>query len=218
MRVRAKLDMVGSGRSGDAPLSATEIACRAAQALAACGATSRALRAGTPAPGFNLYDADGRAVSLSGALAGGPAIVTFHGGLWLPTCTAELHALETARPELTRHGATLLAISPQTQCHNRTARDEVGASFPLLADPRNRVAAAYGVLVKLPPDLISLYQRCGIDLPALNGDESWALPLPARFVIGPDRTIHYAEVSPDFTRRPDPLDLLPVLQRAMPPA
>jgi peroxiredoxin len=218
VRVRAKLDMVGAARSGDAPLSATEIACRAAQTLTASGATSRALKAGTPAPGFNLYDADGRAVSLSGALADGPAIVTFHGGLWLPTCTMELRALEAARPEFIRHGATLLAISPQTSCHNRTARDEVGASFPLLADPRNRVATAYGVLVKLPPDLIDLYRRSGIDLPDLNGDESWALPLPARFVIAQDRTIHYAEVSPDFTRRPDPLDLLPVLQRAMPPA
>jgi peroxiredoxin len=209
--------MVGTAQSGEPPLSATEIACRAAQALAASGATSRALKAGTPAPGFNLHDADGRAVSLSGALVDGPAVVTFHGGLWLPTCTAELQALEAARPEFERHGAKLLAISPQTPCNNRVARDAVGASFPLLADPRNRVAAAYGVVVKLPPDLISLYQRSGIDLPALNGDESWALPLPARFVIGPDRTIHYAEVSPDFTRRSNPLDLLPVLQRAMPP-
>jgi peroxiredoxin len=125
-------------------------------------------------------------------------------------------SLEAVRPEFTRHGATLLAVSPQTPCHNRTARDEVVASFALLADPRNRVAAAYGVLVKLPPALID--QRSGIDLPALNGDESWALPLPARFVIGPERTIHYAEVGPDFTRRSDPLDLLRVLRRARPPA
>jgi peroxiredoxin len=209
--------MVGSAQSGDPPLSPTEIACRAARALTACGAASRALKAGTPAPGFNLHDADGRAVSLSSALTHGPAIVTFHGGLWLPTCTAELRALEAARPEFIRYGATLLAISPQTPCHNRTARDQVGASFPLLADPRNRVAAASGVLIKLPTDLIGLYQQSGIDLPTLNGDESWALPLPARFVIGLDRIIHYAEVSPDFTRRPNPLDLLPLLRRAMPP-
>jgi peroxiredoxin len=210
--------VVDTTRRGDVPLSAVEIACRVAEALSASGAASRALKAGTLAPGFNLYDADGRAVSLSGALTAGPAVVTFHGGLWCPNGTMGLQALEVALPEYKRLGATLLAISPQTPVHNRRARDEVGASFSLLSDPRNRVAAAFGVLVKLPSTLIDLYQRSGIDLPALNGDKRWALPLPARFVVTPDRTIHYAEVNPDFTRRLDPLELLPVLRRASQPA
>jgi peroxiredoxin len=199
---------------GGTPLSATEIACRAAQALTASGASRGGLKAGALAPGFTLNDCEGRAVSLSVALTAGPAVVTFHGGLWCPTCTADLHALQAALPEYTRLGATLLAISPQTPSHNRAARDEAGISFPMLADPRNRVASAFGVLVKLTSDLIDLYQKSGIDLPTLNGDESWALPLPARFVIASDRTIRYAEVSADFTRRPDPLELLPVLRSA----
>lgn len=202
----------GKATGGDA-LPATEIACRVAKALSASGAASLALKAGAPAPGFSLHDSDGRAVSLNSALAIGPAVVTFHGALWCPSCTADLQAFEAVLPELARHGATLLAISPQTQHHNRSARDKAGVSFPLLADPRNRVAAAYGVLVRLPPDLIDLYKRSGIDLPALNGDESWTLSLPARFVIARDGTIHYAEVGPDFARRSDPLQLLPVLRR-----
>jgi peroxiredoxin len=121
--------------------------------------------------------------------------------------------LEAALPDYAQYGASLLAISPQTQRHNLSARERAGTSFPLLADPRNRIAAAFGVLAKLPPALIQLFKRSGIDLPALNGDKSWTLPLPARFVIAPDRAIHYAEVGPDFTRRPDPLQLLPVLRR-----
>jgi hypothetical protein len=36
--------------------------------------------------------------------------------------------------------------------------------------------------------------------------------MPARFVIAQDGTILYAEVSPDYTRRPDPEELLPALQ------
>ena len=35
--------------------------------------------------------------------------------------------------------------------------------------------------------------------------------MPARFVIGRDGIIRYAEVNPDYTRRPDPSELLPVL-------
>jgi hypothetical protein len=35
------------------------------------------------------------------------------------------------------------------------------------------------------------------DLPAFNGGTSWPLPMPARYVIGEDGTILYAEVNPD---------------------
>ena len=35
--------------------------------------------------------------------------------------------------------------------------------------------------------------------------------MPARYVIGTDGVIAYAEVNPDYTRRPDPEELLPVL-------
>jgi len=48
----------------------------------------------------------------------------------------------------------------------------------------------------------------------VNGDPSWTLPMPARYVIGQDGIILYAEVNPDYTIRPDPEDLLPVLNSA----
>jgi hypothetical protein len=32
-------------------------------------------------------------------------------------------------------------------------------------------------------------------------------------VIGQDRVIRYAEVNPDYTQRPEPADMLPVLRR-----
>ena len=51
-----------------------------------------------------------------------------------------------------------------------------------------------------------------VDLPSFNGDDSWTLPMPARFVIGPDGIIRYAEVNPDYTRRPEPEDVLPAIR------
>ena len=45
----------------------------------------------------------------------------------------------------------------------------------------------------------------------INGEPSWTLPMPARYVIDTDGMIAYAEVSPDHTYRPDPAELLPVL-------
>jgi hypothetical protein len=53
------------------------------------------------------------------------------------------------------------------------------------------------------------------DLPAFNGDPSWTLPMPARFVIAPYGTIVCAEVNPDYTRRPEPEAMLAVLQKVL---
>jgi peroxiredoxin len=49
-------------------------------------------------------------------------------------------------------------------------------------------------------------------LPSFNGDTSWTLPMPGRFVIGQDGIIRYAEVNPNYTHRPEPSDMLPVLR------
>jgi hypothetical protein len=37
--------------------------------------------------------------------------------------------------------------------------------------------------------------------------------MPARYVSGTDGVIEYAEVNPDYTQRPDPEELLPVLRK-----
>jgi len=67
----------------------------------------------------------------------------------------------------------------------------------------------------LPDYLVDLYRNVfKNDLAVVNGDASWTLPMPARFVIGQDGTILYAEVNPDYMRRPDPEELIPVLDRA----
>jgi len=41
------------------------------------------------------------------------------------------------------------------------------------------------------------------DLSRINGDTSWTVPMPERYVIGTDGVVAYAEVNPDYTRRPD---------------
>lgn len=84
-------------------------------------------------------------------------------------------------------------------------------SYPILSDAGNEVAAKFGVRYALPDYLIELYKQLGNDLPTGNGDSSWTLPMPARYVIGQDGVIVYAEVNPDYTQRPEPEDMLAVL-------
>jgi peroxiredoxin len=186
---------------------------RATQSLIDSGQADSALKAGDTAPKFTLEDAEGTTVSSRALLARGPLILTFYRGVWCPYCNYDLQALEEIRPEIEARGASLVAVSPQTPSNSRKAQRDNKLGFPILSDAGAAVAADFGLRFALPDDLIEVYKAFGNDLPKINDDPAWVLPMPARYVIGTDGMIAYAEVNPDYTRRPDPSDLLPVLDR-----
>ncbi|MGJ5096243.1 peroxiredoxin-like family protein [Bradyrhizobium oligotrophicum] len=196
------------------PRSVIETMHRATAELIASGAATRALKAGDRAPVFSLKDPDGQLVSSSDLLAKGPLVVSFYRGVWCPYCNMELQALQAALPKFEKLGASLVAISPQTAANSRKSVRQNELGFPILSDTHNDVAAAFGLRFALPDYLVDLYKSLKNDLPAFNGDPSWTLPMPARYVIAPDGLILYAEVNPDYTRRPEPEDMLPALRRA----
>jgi peroxiredoxin len=77
------------------------------------------------------------------------------------------------------------------------------------------VAQRFGLTFALPDDLRALYLTFPLDLAQFNGDDSWTLPMPGRFVIDRAGIIGYAEVDPDYTTRPEPADTVAAL-RALP--
>ncbi len=141
--------------------------------------------------------------------------MSFYRGVWCPYCNMELQELEAAREGFEAAGARLVAISPQNRVNSRKSLRENALGFPILSDPGNTVAAAFGLRFALPGYLVDLYKSLGNMLPQFNGDDSWTLPMPGRFVIGSDGVITYAEVNPDYTRRPEAADMLPAIQRAV---
>lgn len=195
------------------PAGAHAIMARATAALLASGQAGRAIGVGDVAPAFTLQDQEGRSVRSEDLLARGALVVSFYRGVWCPYCNLELQALNAALAQITAHGATLVAISPQTAVNSRRSVRDNRLEFPVLGDPGNQVAAAYGLRFTLPDELVALYRQLHNELPDFNGDASWTLPMPARYVIGQDGRVRYAEVSPDYTQRPDPDELLPVLAR-----
>lgn len=74
------------------------------------------------------------------------------------------------------------------------------------------MAAAFNLVYPLPEDLRKVYLGFGIDLVKFNGDDSWTLPMPARFVIDREGIIRAAEVSADYMVRADPADTVEVLK------
>lgn len=210
---RLKADFEGGKLSFVPSPEVLDLMHRGTAELIASGQALRARKAGDKAPEFSLDDPDGHAVSSQALLAQGPLVISFYRGVWCPYCNLELQALQAALPEIEARGARLVAISPQTPANSRKSQRDNGLSFPILSDEKSQVAAAYGLRFSLPDYLVELYQGFSANLPAFNDDPAWVLPMPARFVLGTDGIIAYAEVNPDYTQRPDPAELFPVLDR-----
>jgi peroxiredoxin len=218
MALQDRLDALKADfESGRFPLKPTkevlDIMHRATAELIASAQAQRAKKAGDVAPEFTLDDPDGKPVSSRELLAQGPLVLSFYRGVWCPFCNLELQALQSALPEITARGASLAAISPQTAPNSRKSQRDNKLGFPILSDAKSEVANAFGIRFKLQDDLIELYKSFKNDLQAFNEDPAWVLPMPARYVIGTDGVIAYSEVNPDYTQRPDPSELLPVLDR-----
>ena len=99
-----------------------------------------------------------------------------------------------------------MAISPQLPEHNRELIRSRQLTFEVPTDRGNEVASKFGLRFSLPGYLRQLYGTFPLDLEKFNGDASWTLPMPARFVIDPQGIIRSAESDPDYTTRPEPED------------
>ncbi|UGY13273.1 AhpC/TSA family protein [Bradyrhizobium septentrionale] len=219
MSLQAKLDAFKADfEAGKPPYSVprpvVEIMHRATAELIASGAAQRAKRAGDVAPTFSLRDPDGNFVHSADLLQRGPLVLSFYRGVWCPYCNMELQALEAAKPAFDKYGASLVAISPQTAPNSRKSVRQNKLSFPILSDVKGEVSEAFGLRFHLPDYLVALYMQLKNDLPTFNDDPSWTLPMPGRYVIGQNGVILYSEVNPDYTSRPEPEDMIPVLQQA----
>jgi peroxiredoxin len=124
----------------------------------------------------------------------------------------ELVALQHVLSSITDLGASLVAISPQLPQHNRELIRSRGLGFEILSDAGNEVAARFELRFALPDYLKAVYASFPLDIATYNGDSSWTLPMPARFIIDRRGIIRYAQSDPDYTTRPEPEDTLAALR------
>lgn len=184
----------------------------AARELLDSNIAMRSLQVGEMSPDFELPDGTGRPLRLSRLLRSGPVVLTFYRGQWCRWCRRLLEDLEGAASEIRALGAQLVAVSPQTPAWSRATAEDSSLSYAVLSDLENRVAKRFGLVYTLPVVFQWAYARLGVDLPAHNGSRSFELPVPATYVIAPDQRIVHAFVSPDYTRRPNPSEILAALR------
>ena len=105
-------------------------------------------------------------------------------------------------------GAELLVITPELQRYTRALRSKLGLSFDILTDLHQEVAGQFGLVFTLPDYLRELYKSFGSTLDRFNEEPGYRLPMPARYIIDQKGIIRAADVSPDYTVRPEPSETL----------
>lgn len=214
------------------PAEIQAIHAKAVEELKQAGIVERALKAGDPAPEFELPDQNGKLVRSAELVERGPLVVCFIRGRWCPFCVGQMEAMNAIVPELEELGASLVAISPQTVHQSFLMADQHKLEFPLLNDQGNKVARKFSLVYRVPDYQQEVYRRAFTNLPFINGDESWELPIPGTYIVGvksaaestqpsscPDvdsqvaAQVLYAFANPDYTERPEPIDLLTRISR-----
>ena len=177
---------------------------RAVRELFESGIEEKILPVGATAPEFTLKDATGRPIRSADLVALGPLVIKFFRGRWCPYCVTELEAWRDLHERLREAGALLVAISPQTQRQSDFMVGQHTLPFPVLGDPGCTVAEKFGLAYTIPDYHRDYYRSVLVNIPFINGDQSWRLILPATYVLGRDGRVVYAEAHADFRVRPEP--------------
>jgi len=197
----------------EVPEEVKETMFAATQKLQALGISKKALKFGDKAKEFILPNALGKPVSLYQVLDENDfVVVNFYRGEWCPYCNMELNALQNINEELNSLNAKLIAVSPQSPDASLSTMQAHELAFEVLSDSYNKVAKAYGLVFSLAQELRPLYESFGIDIPGLNGEDSYELPMPATYVVNKDKEIIYAFVDEDYTKRAEPQEILEAIK------
>jgi peroxiredoxin len=139
-------------------------------------------------------------------------VINFYRGGWCPFCSLELKAYQNLLPEIKAAGGILVGISPEAPDHSLSTAEKFALEFEVLSDWSNDVAGKYGLVFELEPAIREIYTSFGFELPKINGDDSWTLPIPAVYVVDQDGTVVWADVNANYTERAEPADVLQALK------
>jgi len=99
-----------------------------------------------------------------------------------------------------------VVLTPELERYTRALHKKLNLTFDILTDLHLKAAEQFGLVYVLPDYLRELYRRFGNALGRLHDEPEFRLPMPARYVIDRHGIIRAADVSADYTIRPEPSD------------
>jgi peroxiredoxin len=196
------------------PADIREIMLKATKNLEDASISAKALKKGSVAKNFTLPNALGESVSLDALLEDNEyLVVNFYRGVWCPYCNLELQALQSMAENFAKVGTKIVAISPQTPDASLTTKEKNELTFEVLSDEKNVISKEYGLVFSLAEELRPIYTKFGIDIPTLNEDDSYELPMPATYLINKNKEVLYSFIDEDYTKRCEPQIILDIIAK-----
>ncbi|MDB5432994.1 MAG: alkyl hydroperoxide reductase [Caulobacter sp.] len=160
------------------------------------------IKAGDTVEPFSVTEVGGDEIGLDGLLADGPAVLIFFRFATCPACNIALPYYDRELwPALRALGASLTAISPQVPDRLADIKLRHDFGFNVASDLGNALGRRFGILYSYDQASRRAGLAAGNFIGDVTGTGTWELPMPTAVVIGQDRVVRYADVSPDWLDR-----------------
>jgi peroxiredoxin len=161
------------------------------------------------APDFAAVDQQGNRLHLKELLKKGPVVLVFYRGYWCPHCNKHLKRLEDSLSFISKHGASLVAISPEQKAAVTKTIEKTDVRFPVISDSSLTIMKKYDVAFPVSAQTVEKYKSYGIDFNVINGSENGTnLPVPAVYIIDQTGRIRYRFFDKDYTKRPSVAEII----------
>lgn len=151
---------------------------------------------------FDLLKVEGGRLSLSELVANGPAVLVFFRFAGCPACNIAIpYYQRNLQPALQALGVPLVAVSPQRPERLIEIKHKHQLTLQVATDRDNVLARRFGILYSFDEASRQAALAKGPGIGEITGTGTWELPQPTVVVIGRDRTVHFAAVSPDWLVR-----------------
>lgn len=159
------------------------------------------LKTGDKAPVFIALNHNLKMIDLTNMLKLGKVVIVFYRGAWCPYCNKHISHLQDSLKFILEKGASIIAITPETEPSIEKTILKTKASFNIVHDSSFAIMKQYGVAFKVSEATIKKYKLFGIDLEEANGNKGNILPVPATFIINKDGTIEFIHFDENYKNR-----------------
>jgi peroxiredoxin len=161
-----------------------------------------ALTIGSNAPDFSGTDQFGNEHSLNSLTQDSSLVVVFYRGQWCPICSRYLSKFATDLDTLRELGARVIAVTPELKENVEKTIEKTGLTIPILSDLDHSIMNAFQVDFKVNEAYnAKIIKHLNTDIALNNGADEAYLPIPATYVIGPDKKIKFVHYDPNYKVR-----------------
>ena len=171
------------------------------------------LKVGEHAPNFSGLDQNGNTVELNELLKEGEVVVIFYRGYWCGICNRHLSNLEEQLSSITDKGATVIAVTSESNEYAKKTSEKNDLSFSVISDTDNTILSDYKVLYEVSES----YQQKIVgftnnSIKDYNDSDEAILPIPATYIIDQQGNISWKDYNINYSKRASVEDISQALK------